>query len=150
MPTTLLVAVVATGLAALACHGSATTPPPGSTVTWAEMDAQARAKHMANVVMPEMKTLFQGFDGQRFGDFNCATCHGAGAKERGFAMPNPELLVLDPSRAYRKHRDEMPEIADFMWSQVEPKMAELLGKPRYVVGHDKGFNCSACHQQQAH
>lgn len=136
------------GMASLVACRSSDTLPPGSSKHWDAMDAGARARHMTKVVMPAMKAEFQAFDAERFADFNCATCHGAGAKARGYAMPNPELPVLHPSGIYREPRKNHPEMADFMWDRVEPKMAELLGKPRYVVAHDKGFNCSGCHIQR--
>jgi hypothetical protein len=105
------------------------------------MSEEERMAHMTTVVEPRMATLFQQFDAQRFGDFGCRTCHGTGADDGSFAMPNPELPKLDPTLFYREARKEHHAIADFMWKEVEPTMAEVLGLPR----GEKGIDCGSCH-----
>jgi hypothetical protein len=105
------------------------------------MGHEERIAHMEAVVEPQMGATFQSFDASRFADFGCETCHGPGAEDGTFAMPNRELPRLDPSFFYRKHRKEAPEITHFMWKTVRPNMADLLGLPE----GDKGIDCSSCH-----
>jgi cytochrome c553 len=142
--TGLVVAVLASALA-LACKAKHPVVPEGASRTWPEMNDKERAQHMGAVVLPRMKASFQQFDAERFADFSCGTCHGAGAEDGSFEMPNPGLPRLDPSGLYKKHRKATPEIADFMWKEVEPEMAELLGLPRYSFVKKSGFGCANCH-----
>ncbi len=109
------------------------------------MDFDERKSHMHTVVQPRMSAQFQRFDPVRFADFACETCHGDTAIDRRYAMPNPDLPLVDASGIYRKHRKKTPEMAAFMWEEVEPTMAELIGLPRHVVRHKRGFHCGNCH-----
>ena len=128
-----------------ACKAKDPVVPEGASKTWPEMNDKERAEHMGAVVLPRMKALFQEFDGERFADFSCGTCHGPGAEDGSFEMPNPGLPHLDPSGVFKKHRKATPEIADFMWKEVEPEMAKLLGLPRYSFVKKTGFGCGDCH-----
>ncbi len=134
------------GLAAGACTSGAAAVPPGASAVWSEMGGDARRQHMIEVVQPQMADLFQEFDslhkGDRFADFDCGTCHGSGAVDGKFAMPNPELPHIDASGLYKKHRKATPEMAHFMWKKVEPRMAELLGVSHGSKGE---INCGSCH-----
>ena len=147
-PLSLRLAGVATGLLliamATACRPAATVPA-GATRPWAQMDRAERQAHMTAVVLPEMRATFQRHDARRFADFGCATCHGPDAAERDYAMPNPALIQL-PHRGFRKkiyvpHR----EMVRFMWSEVQPNMAKLLGQSESRFGRGAGFSCRGCH-----
>ena len=65
-----------------------------AAASWEQMDHDARKAYMKETVLPEMKKLFVEFDAGEFGNMNCKTCHGAGAEDGSFEMPNPELPVL--------------------------------------------------------
>jgi mono/diheme cytochrome c family protein len=92
-----------------------------------------------------MKEAFVAFDAEEFGEMNCKTCHGAGAEDGSFEMPNPELDKLDfdedGSSSTRSTRRSPSGWA--RWST--PKMAELLGMPVYDPATHKGFGCLGCH-----
>jgi hypothetical protein len=135
-----------------ATSGSAAEPseqvvgPPA--VAWKDMTKQQRGKYMGKVVMPKMKPLFQAFDPKGFADFNCATCHGAGAKDHSFKMPNPDIFVLPATPAeYQALAKDKPDWMKFMASQVKPEMAKLLGVPEWEPDHPdpNAFACFQCH-----
>lgn len=100
-------------------------------------------EHMAAVVMPRMQEIFQGHDPERFADFGCATCHGNGAANGDFAMPNQGLPHLDASNLYKKHRKESGDMVKLMWKEVEPAMGESLAQT-YGFG-DAYVSCKLCH-----
>ena len=124
------------------CRGRASQIPPEAVQPWSAMNERERVAHMTNVVQPRMAALFRTFDDQRFAEFGCATCHGPGASNGTFAMPNPALPELNPRFFYRKHRKGQHEMATFMWKEVEPNMAQLLGLRR----GEAGVHCGTCHR----
>jgi len=103
--------------------------PPN--VAWKDLDRSQRKRFMERVVVPTMRPLFAGFDGKRFADFGCKTCHGRG---HDFKMPNPELFALTPTVETDK-----PAFFKFMTSEVKPEMAKLLGLS------ETDFACTTCH-----
>jgi hypothetical protein len=94
-----------------------------------------------------MSTLFAAYEGERYADFDCATCHGADARERNFAMPNPSILPLHPTGSEGQHQAvrDYPEGVRFMYNQVLPTMQALLGAPAFDETTGEGFTCYACH-----
>lgn len=129
------------GLTACGPRGQ-TGVPEGWAKPWAELDEDERMQHMAAVVLPAMQEVFQGHDPERFADFGCATCHGGGAAQGEFAMPNAGLPVLDAAKFYKKHRQNDKEMVRLMWKIVEPAMGEAL-----AVTHGFGgtIECQSCH-----
>lgn len=126
---------------------SATSPPPGPPRPWAELSRDERAAHMSREVLPRMAALFLEYDAARYDGFGCPTCHGEGARERGFAMPSPSLLPLHPSGTegqYQLVRDH-PAGVRFMFNRVMPAMQALLGAPEFDASTGEGFSCFACH-----
>jgi hypothetical protein len=119
-----------------------TPPDQGEGIPWdAKTDKQKKA-YMKLTVKPKMEALFTEFDGERFGEFRCTTCHGPNPKERNFEMPNPDL----PSLAdWEKLEADKPEAMEFMKTKVEPQMANLLGMQPYDPETKTGFGCSGCH-----
>ena len=49
----------------------------GPAKPWAQMSLEERGHYMAENIMPPMTRLFQGFDGTKYAQVTCATCHGA-------------------------------------------------------------------------
>jgi cytochrome c553 len=143
-----VVAGVLCMLVASACRPAATVPA-GAQRPWTEMNRAERHAHMTAVVLPEMRAVFQRHDAERYAAFGCETCHGPDAAARGHAMPNPALIQL-PHRGFRKkiyepHR----EMVRFMWSEVQPTMARLLGQRESRFGRGAGFSCRGCHVARA-
>jgi hypothetical protein len=118
-------------------------------VSWKELDHAQRVTFMKRVVLPTMKPLFVAFDGKKFHDVTCATCHGeAHVKDHTFQMPNPELFVLpDRPDRFQQLAQQKQEWVKFMSSEVKPEMAKLLGLPELDPAHadPSAFGCKNCH-----
>jgi hypothetical protein len=127
----------------LACgpHGKMGVPE-GREKPWQEMTQDERMEHMAAVVMPRTQAVFQGYDPKRFADFSCTTCHGGGAGNGSYEMPNPALPELDASNLYKQHRKESPEMVKLMWKELEPAMGEALAM---TYGFGGAVSCDSCH-----
>ncbi|HXN32442.1 MAG TPA: hypothetical protein VN894_11290, partial [Polyangiaceae bacterium] len=129
-----------------AASGPPEPPGPGQWDSWTKDQKMA---YMKSAVMPKMGPLFHDFDAKSFADPKCGLCHGPGAKEGNFKMPNPALpkLVATPE-AFKKLQAQHPQVFDFMAKQVEPTMAALLGEPPYDPKTQKGFGCFDCHTKK--
>lgn len=158
LPTVLL-SLVLTGAFAAACGGSSASAespdaagasdepvegPASDEVTKAfdEMSMPEKMKHMKTVVAPHMAKVFQEASDE-YEDFSCATCHGSGAKDGNFEMPNKELPALD-----KEEMEEHPEVTKFMQERVVPEMAKLLGEEPYNPETHEGFGCYHCHTKK--
>ena len=133
--------------AGLSCAGSspAGTEPKAGTA-WKDMSKEERAAFMKKTVMPGMKTDFVAFDAKEFGEMSCATCHGDGAKDKSFKMPNPKLpKLLATEEGFKKLNAEHPDAMKFMSQKVVPDMAAALGVAPYDPKTHQGLGCFACH-----
>jgi hypothetical protein len=118
-------------------------PPPSGK--WNEMNRDQRMAYMKKVVMPKMKEVFVSFDAKEFDHFTCMTCHGGGAKDGSFKMPNPELPKLNPEGGFKKHHEKDPAMTKFMMAKVLPEMAQFLHTEPYDPQKKIGFGCFGCH-----
>lgn len=146
------------GLALAACGSKSSTPAGGggdtvptdttalTDMAFEAMDHDQRKAFMKEVVMPEMKTLFVEFD-PKYESFNCATCHGEGAADGSFEMPNAGLPVLPGDEAgWGKLAQDEPAWLEFMASKVKPAMAKLLKVTEFDPATNTGeFGCHGCH-----
>lgn len=107
-----------------------------------------RVAYMKKVVMPRMAELFQAADATRYAEMDCATCHGAGARQGHFHMPAPDLPKLDVTDGFAVHRAESPDVTSFMMQQVVPEMAQLLGEQPHDPETGRGFGCFDCHEKK--
>lgn len=129
------------------------TPPAGAGATrkadWQHMSFDQRKKLMKTSVYPQLKKAFQAADPKRFKTFTCATCHGDGATDGKFKMPNPKLPKLPGDQAGMTELEKKkPEIFHFMESVVKPKVAGLIGVPEWTPQNPKGFGCYVCHTKR--
>jgi hypothetical protein len=104
---------------------------------------------MKSTVLPKMGPMFHDFDPKRFAEPKCTLCHGDGAKDGTFKMPNPGLPKLTATpEAFKKLQTQKPQIFDFMSKQVVPTMASLLGEEPLDMKTQKGFGCFECHTKK--
>jgi len=117
----------------------------GPPEPWKGMGAEKRKTYMTDAVLPKMGPEFTSFDGERYANVTCKTCHGAGADKGTFAMPNPKLAKLPPGGNLQAVLKDDPAVANFMMRNVVPNMVELLGVEAYDPESGAGFGCYSCH-----
>jgi hypothetical protein len=130
---------------------AATAPANAAKIDWANMTFAQKKKYMKTKVLPEMKKAFIAFDAKEFKNMNCGTCHGDGADDGKFKMPNPKLPRLPKPTAqsdFLELQKKKPEAIKFMGTVVKPKMAELLGLPEWSPTVKTGFGCYRCHAKE--
>jgi hypothetical protein len=136
---------------AASATADATPPPPTQPGPgdWDKWSHEQKLAWMKVGVMPKMGPLFHDYDAKAYDEPKCGLCHGAGAKDGTFKMPNPDLPKLPPTEAGLKVlATKHPKIFGFMAKQVEPTMASLLGEQPYDMKTKQGFNCFDCHTKK--
>ncbi|CAN5921694.1 hypothetical protein BH11MYX3_BH11MYX3_17440 [soil metagenome] len=114
---------------------------PLPDVAFESLDHDQRIQFMKEFVVPTMAPLFKNHDAAKYAEFGCITCHGAGAKEGKFDMPNDKLPKLfGPSMSKFEKQD-----VEWMGKEIKPTMAKLLREPEYSDENPKGFGCLECH-----
>ena len=136
-------------LLAASCSGS----PSSETVShkpWKDQDHEERMVTMKKRVWPAMKSEFMAFDAKEYSDFTCGTCHGPGAKDKTFKMPNPKLPKLPATEAgFEELRKKHGDMVRFMTETVVPRMAAFVGEAPYDPKTREGFGCFRCHPKDA-
>jgi len=133
----------ATTTAAAAPRTSARAPAADDA--WATMSWEDRHRAMTFLVHPNMARLFQRFQGKRYPDLTCRTCHGADAESVAYTMPRA-LPPLDPRHLPApSDGGARGRTAKFMLEEVTPQMADLLGVAPYDAKTGRGFGCFNCH-----
>jgi hypothetical protein len=126
-------------------QGTDAEPEP---TAYEEMTFDQRRALMKEVVLPEMKEMFAAFD-PRFERMRCGTCHGDGATDRAFAMPNPQLPRLPATEeAFLQYVNDPDHgrWSQFMKEKVWPQMARILEVPTFdQATSPNGFSCHNCH-----
>jgi hypothetical protein len=167
LPKTTLVTFALAALLAAGCAESqpAAPPPAAGTpgaapaaasvvgppqVAWEAMSKDQRKEYMKAVVMPRMKETFVAFAADHYAQMNCMTCHGDGAADGTFKMPNPKLPALPTTPdGFKKLMADKPQVTQFMATKVKPHMAQLLGMEEFTPEHPSGFGCYQCHTKSA-
>jgi hypothetical protein len=99
-----------------------------------------------------MRQVFAAFNSEKYGRINCKTCHGEGATNESFSMPNPKLRKLPSTpEGFQELMEKDSAIMNFMIHQVKPTMAELLGMTQFdPTTNPGGFGCHNCHMMKQH
>jgi hypothetical protein len=139
-------ATTAPAPSAAPAEATPTQPAPGE---WDKWTHDQKLAWMKAGVMPKMGALFTAYDAKKYADPKCGLCHGAGAKDGSFKMPNPDLPKLPKTPAeFKTLAAKHPKIFAFMKDQVEPTMAGLLGEQPFDPKTKTGFTCMGCHTQK--
>lgn len=131
-----------TGTEPAPAGGGTTEPVAEGPVTWdPSWSHDEKGDFMKAKVLPEMKVAFAGHSEERWGGFNCKSCHGDPWQDHPKdALPK---LTLEGGE-FDVPEDEKPIVA-FMKSEVVPKMAALFGQEPYDPATGEGFGCGGCH-----
>jgi len=121
--------------------------PEKAKIDWDKMSKDERKKYMKATILPSAKKMFAAFDAKKYSKVTCATCHGAGATDGSFKMPNPELPKLPKTpEGFKELAEKKPEMMKFMGQTVKPTVAALLGKESWEPQKPTGFGCIGCHE----
>src|SRR3569623_1879211 len=121
--------------------------PEKAKIDWEKMNKEERKKYMKSTVLPAAKKMFASYDAKKYSKVTCATCHGEGAANGSFKMPNPELPKLPKSpEGFKELAEKKPEMMKFMGQTVKPTVAALLGEEQWTPQNPKGFGCIGCHE----
>lgn len=134
---------------AAACGSPAKPAEPPQPRVWKDMNAEQRQTYMKDVVMPKAKEIFAAFD-PKYQTMDCKTCHGDGADDGSFEMPNPKIKPLPNTpevfMAWIGKDADAARYTEFMVSKVEPLMGNLLQMtvfdPKTKTGE---LSCETCH-----
>ncbi len=137
----------------VACGGEVSTQTdsaqPGDPAhkSWRDMSFVERKGYMANVVLPQMQSLFEAYDSERYADFSCQTCHSPDPGAHSFEMPSSHLRALYPTDSPEQKTmvEEQREMVTFMYQQVVPTMTRLLDAEPWSDETKTGFGCFNCH-----
>jgi hypothetical protein len=110
------------------------------------MDQAARKAYMKKIIMPAMRKEFRAFNAEKFENMNCGTCHGDGAEDDSYKMPNPKIYKLPRTKEGWAKADT--SFMKFMRMTVKPQMASLLGLKPYSMENKDGFGCGNCHTDE--
>ena len=129
------------------CYASAPAVTPPQSISWDQLDLDARRAAMHRDVLPLAQRLFREFDAERYASVTCATCHGPGAANGSFEMPNPRILALHPSGSpeQRVMVEAHPQMVRFMFNHLLPEVRDVMGAAPYDTETGEGFSCYSCH-----
>ena len=113
---------------------------------WANWSHEKKQDYMKATVVVVEKALFVNYDPVRFANFSCKTCHGSGADNGTFKMPNPELPKWPGGPdAFKKLIEKDPRMLKFMQQLIVPVTARLIGVKEFEFATHTGFSCFQCH-----
>ncbi|HEX4515961.1 MAG TPA: hypothetical protein VH054_20570 [Polyangiaceae bacterium] len=130
-----------TASASASAAPSASTTAPTAEGGWSDsMSKDQQIAYMKAKVVPAMGPVFQAFDGKKYAEFGCKTCHGP-----AFKVPKDYLPHLHFADGKLKEAAEKPEMAKFMMEKVTPAMVTAMGAKPFDPQAHTGFGCGGCH-----
>ena len=122
-------------------------PPVGpNTMGWTTWSHEQKLAYMKQTVLPAEREIFGRFEPLRFARMTCETCHGQGARDGSFRMPDPDLPHIVGGRGgFQELIARQPETVRFMQQAVSAETARLLGHPVFDMEKHVGFSCYPCH-----
>jgi len=144
-------ALVGSARAADPAPAPAAAAAPDKKIDWEHMSVPDKKKYMKTTVLPALKKDFQTYDAKTYKKFSCVTCHGDGATDGKFKMPNPKLPKLPgptDQAGFMALHQKKPEAVKFMASVVKHDVANLLGMPEWTPETKTGFACYNCHPHE--
>jgi hypothetical protein len=113
---------------------------------WPSWSHEKKLAYMKEKVMPAEREIFARFMPLRFASMTCETCHGAGARDGSYKMPNPDLPRITGGKGgFTEMIAKEPEVIRFMQQDVGPETGKLLGYPVFDMEKHVGFSCYQCH-----
>lgn len=125
-------------------------PPVGpNTMGWPTWSHEQKLAYMKQTVLPAEREIFGRFEPLRFARMTCETCHGQGARDGSFKMPNPDLPhIVGGKGGFQELIARQPETVRFMQQAVSAETARLLGYPVFDMEKHVGFSCYQCHVRE--
>jgi len=121
---------------------AATGPAPAPLgPAFATMSNADKLQHMKKVIQPTMGQVFSEYDGKKYGEFGCRTCHGDKKQDPHMALPK---LTLSGD-GFQKLMAAKPALMKFMTEKVTPAMATAMGAKPFDPATHQGFGCGGCH-----
>jgi cytochrome c553 len=118
-------------------------PAPGEWATWSHA---RKFNYMTTTVLPKARELFAAYEPARYVKFTCAYCHGAGARDGTYKMPNPDLPhIAGAAAGFGELATREHDVLKFMQSTLVPETAKLLNVPSFDMEKHVGFSCYQCH-----
>lgn len=125
---------------------SLAAPAPPGPGDWDRWSHQQKLAYMKTTFLAQERTVFAGFEPVRYASLNCRTCHGAGANDSSYRMPNPDLPRLSGGAdGFGELARKEPQALQFMQQVVVPETAKLLGVKAFDMTSHTGFSCFQCH-----
>lgn len=113
---------------------------------WPTWSHEKKLAYMKQTVMPAEREIFGRFEPLRFSHMTCETCHGQGARDGSYKMPNPDLPhIVGAKHGFEEMIAKEPEVIRFMQQDVGPQTAKLLGYQEFDMPKHVGFSCYQCH-----
>lgn len=111
-------------------------PPP---TPFDSMSREDQEMYMVAYVLPIHAEMFREYDGARYAQMECATCHGDDGAERGYEMPSRFLppLPAEGTPQWAAQQQRNPRAFAFMTDHVLPTIRTQIG--------EQDLTCYSCH-----
>ena len=134
-------APVASGTPAASAAPAAAPVPAALGPAFATMTNEQKVQHMKKVIQPTMGQVFSEYDGKKYGEFGCRSCHGEKMQDPHMVLPK---LTLSGD-GFQKLMAAKPAVMKFMSEKVTPTMAAAMRAKPFDPATHQGFGCGGCH-----